>query len=318
MTTEELDERLRSHGDTWRRQDYAPPSLDGMLDVAVHRGRRPWRPLLAVAASVLVVAGVAAIPIIRHAQHRKAPAAVAAPAPLPATIRRNGSTFTRAGAEAWKFPVLDEHDPAVVWIYAEVQGGPSCTFEPIAHVVSETADSVSVEVATFAPDPRPSTPQICHSIKLPPKRLQVTLQAPLGSRQLVDASTGTAQDVLDPAAVPTPQFVPAGYEAAPLMWSGTNSGKFPGVATRAYQAGANTQLEIDVGPSSELGKVGDVVLDRPTVRGHPAIVWQSAHFDDLTCLTWTERATRTFRVCSAGSPAPLDAATLVRVADSLR
>jgi hypothetical protein len=79
MTTDDLDERLRSHGDAWRARDVDAPSLDAMLDVATGRRMR-WQPWLAVAAGVLVVAAVAAIPIARHAQHDNTPAA-ASPTP---------------------------------------------------------------------------------------------------------------------------------------------------------------------------------------------------------------------------------------------
>ncbi|PZS18444.1 MAG: hypothetical protein DLM57_06175 [Pseudonocardiales bacterium] len=311
MTAQDLDDRLRSCGDAWREQDFLVPPLATMLDRATRRrghGRR-W---LAVAATVLVVAAVATIPIVRHAHHGSTPPAVSTPTPLPSTIELNGKTLTRLGTEAWTLPVLDEHDPSVVWIDAEIQGGPSCTLEPVARVESETADAVTVLVATYAGGPLPSD-VACIDIKMPPKRLKVTLQEPLGSRQLIDATTGTPQGVLDPATFPAPQFVPAGYEAQPVGWDP----KFAGVAIRAYRSGPDTSLNIRMGPPSVLGNVGAVVLDRPVVRGHPATVWQDTNFDDLTCLTWSESATRTFQVCSSGSPAPLDAAALVRVADSL-
>jgi hypothetical protein len=314
MTTDDLDERLRSHGDAWRERDTGAPSLDAMLDVATLR-RTHWQPWLAVAAAVLVVAAVAAIPIVRHAQDdNNRPAAVASPTALPSTIVVNGKTLTRFGTEAWYSPILDERDPKVIWIQAEVQGGPSCTFEPVAHVESETADAVAVVVATYAAPPLAST-VACVDIKLPPKRLKVTLQEPLASRRLVDAITTTQQDVLDPATFPAPQFVPPGYEAEPLQWDG----KFDGVAVRTYLHGGNDSLAIKKGSPAAVGHVGPVVLDRPTVRGHPATVWQDTNFEDLTCLTWSESSTVAFQVCSSGSPkAELDGATLVQVADSLQ
>jgi hypothetical protein len=72
-----------------------------------------------------------------------------------------------------------------------------------------------------------------------------------------------------------------------------------------------------MGPPAALGHVGPVILDRPTVRGHPATVWRDTS-KNVTCLTWSESATVAFQVCDRRYPKPvLDAATLVQVANSL-
>ena len=59
------------------------------------------------------------------------------------------------------------------------------------------------------------------------------------------------------------------------------------------------------------------VLDRLTVRGHPAVFRQDGGFDDVRCLVWVESATTGVGVCSHGVHAPLTAAQLATVAEGL-
>jgi hypothetical protein len=81
-----LDELLREHGRQWAQAQSAPPALEEVIANAVApRARPPW---LAVAAAVVAVAGVAAIPIARSVGHTgspRQPAAAATSKPTAAT-----------------------------------------------------------------------------------------------------------------------------------------------------------------------------------------------------------------------------------------
>jgi hypothetical protein len=68
-----------------------------------------------------------------------------------------------------------------------------------------------------------------------------------------------------------------------------------------------------------VGRLGyrPVVVQRTTVHGATATVWNSRGFNDTICLSWAEGATG-FRVCSLGpSTAPLPPAELVKIGEGL-
>ncbi len=86
---------------------------------------------------------------------------------------------------------------------------------------------------------------------------------------------------------------------------------------------SGTQIELYQGrpdrvPGSDDPVPPAVVLDRAVVRGSPAVVTQTAGFDDLTCLQWRESPDHEVGLCSRGAPAPLSSGELQAVAASLR
>jgi hypothetical protein len=90
-----LDELLREHSRKWAQAQSAPPALDDAIaNATAPPSRRPW---LAVAAAVVAVAGVAAIPIARsvgHAGSSHRPAAAATSKPTAATETAATTTAT--------------------------------------------------------------------------------------------------------------------------------------------------------------------------------------------------------------------------------
>jgi hypothetical protein len=318
MTNHDVDERLQQHADRWRAKDFAAPPIDPMLEVAV--GRRSRGRWLAVAASLLVVASVAAVPLLRGAADHAKPVTAAQPSPIPSSIVQGGKTLGYVGEEQWSDPVLDESDPRVVWVYASVTGGPVCRVTPVAQVSTETANSVSVVVATYAAEtPTPSSgTQIACTDDLPaPARLKVVLQAPLGSRTLIDAFTDEPRTVLDPATVLKPSYLPDGYTAGPVTWDA----KVAGAAMRTYEGPGGNTFTVTVGPAS-VNKPIQNVIDHVTVRGHPATVSVDSGFAQDILIAWSEDATHAVAVYQMSAYDPshpaLSAAELEQVANSLQ
>jgi hypothetical protein len=92
-----LDDLLREHGRQWAQAQSAPPALDDAIaNATAPPSRRPW---LAVAAAVVAVAGVAAIPIARsvgHAgsSHHQVAAATSKPTAATETAATTATTAT--------------------------------------------------------------------------------------------------------------------------------------------------------------------------------------------------------------------------------
>jgi len=235
---------------------------------------------------------------------------------VPSTVTSDGHRLVRNGTAPWTNATVDPDDPRVVYVFGGV-GAPKasfCTPLPKATVTAQNVGQVTITVSTYVPDgPRPD-PLACTGIGYAAKRLRVELAAPLGTRALVDGSTGQAQPVLDPSTVPTPSWVPGGYQSQPITWD-----QHSGLITHSYVVSPEINLVEEVDPTSApLRGTLMVVQARPKVHGHQGVAWKDRGFPDMLALSWVD-GTKRITLRSYGSPAaPLDVTTLVRIADSIR
>jgi hypothetical protein len=142
------------------------------------------------------------------------------------------------------------------------------------------------------------------------RSLTVTLPEPLQGRRLVDGATGRTMPVVD-TVLRQPSYLPAGYRYLREEVDDAFS-------RRTWRASQGL-LDITQGGAA-VARLGDrpVVVQRTTVHGATATVWNSRGFNDTICLSWAEGATG-FRICSLGSPtAPLPPAELVKIGEGLR
>lgn len=325
MNDHQLDERLTRAGERFRANPTAPPTLESMLEVAM-RPRHRARLWLPVAASVLAVAGIAvAVPLTRSSQNVH-PSSTAA---VPPTIKRDDTTLYYVGDESWKDPVLDESSPNTVYIYAEVQPGGTaswgsyCGVDPVARIVSQTATAVTIAVGRYAAPPTTPSPGArigCTDVKLPPAKLKLVLTQPLHTRSLIDAQDGAARQVLDPATVLKPTYLPAGYTGGQATWNDDPVSGSTGNAVRIY-SGQGSMLTITVGPAP-LPQRAAHIIERTTVRGHPATVSYSPGFEEDILIAWNEdptHAANLYQMSTDNQSHPaLTAQQLLRIADSLR
>lgn len=320
MNDQDLDARLTSAGEEFRRGPAEAPDLDAMLDAAL-QPRHRHRTWLAAAASVVVIAG--AIVGVQMARQSGDPAPTAHPTKPPATIQRDGKTLSYAGDESWQNPVLDESDPKSVYINADVGGGTASwgyycgPTTAIARVTAQTDKAVTVTVAKYATRPPASDQLVCPDIGYGPARLKVTFPQPLGDRSLVDGHRKVAQKVLDPSTVLKPGYLPNGYSGGTASWSTEHAD-----ASQRYYQGPGGTLIITSGPA-ELNKPLATIVEHATVRGHAATVSHVASgFAEDMLVAWNEDSTHAVTVYQMSSyqksrPA-LTAAELIRVANSLR
>jgi hypothetical protein len=276
---------------------------------------------LTIAVTILVVAGIAvAVPLAVSSRHGHS----AQPAAVPSTIHRGGTALRYAGDESWSDPVLDEARSNTVYVWAGQSGGTAkwgsfCQSTPIARVVSQTRATVTVAVATYAqplPKPKPGEGVGCPAVGLGAARLTITLAQPLGTRCLVDAYDGAARQVLDPATVLKPTYLPDGYTGGQATWATQP----PGTAVREYQ-GPGASLTVTVG-SAALNRHDEHIIELTTVRGHPATVSNSTGFEQDILVAWSKDATHAVTVYQTSyyekAHPPLTTDQLVRIANSLR
>lgn len=286
-----------------------------------HRGRTS----LAMAATVAVVTTVGLVfALTRGSGNGRSASNAVGVSP---TITAGGKSLRYAGEEAWQDPVLDETDPDSVYVYASQEGGTAswggyCWAVPVARIVSQTATAVSVAVARYSEAPAQATlgsGLACTDEARGPLRLTVTLSQPLGARSLIDAHDGAARRVLDPATVLKPSHLPDGYTGGQATWEPPDS-RSTGVALRTYE-GSGGSLLITVGPAS-LNRPMARIIERTSVRGHPATVSDDRGFEQDILVAWNEDSTSAVTVygISAYDKAhpSLTAPQLVRIANSLR
>ena len=220
--------------------------------------------------------------------------------------------------------MLDEARPNVVYVRAGQSGGTAkwgsfCQSTPLARIVSQTRATATVAVATYAqplPKPQPGEGVGCPAVGLGAVRLTITLAQPLGTRRLVDAYDGAARQVLDPATVLKPTYLPDGYTGGQATWSAQP----PGAAVREYR-GRGASLIVTVG-SAALNRHDEHSIEHTTVRGHPATVSNYRGFEQDILVAWSEDATHAVTVYQVSdyekAHPPLTADQLVRVANGLR
>jgi hypothetical protein len=142
------------------------------------------------------------------------------PTPFPLTIHRNGKTFNamlHGGIEA---AATDEKDPRLLYVFVVDQSkvkDPNCRgLYPTAGVTRSDAKSVTVDTAVYIERRQVKGPQLCGYEVRGYLRLPVRLDAPLGSRRLLDRLRGNPVQVLDASTIPTPRYVPPGYRLEPV------------------------------------------------------------------------------------------------------
>lgn len=271
----DIDEVLRADARRWQTQVPDPPDFTATLDTAVAggaAGRRSWRLLLSVAATiVLVVAAVALTLRLGHASsHGKQQHG-------PASIVVNGKTIPYAGVVPWAGPISYASDRSVVYVYADNDNihavADVCGVQADrARVVEETSALITIRVLGY------STP-LPHGISCAgpgqaPVPVAVHLKQPLGGRTLVDASTGNPHQVLDAATVPMPHAVPDGFVVHPLYWYDAD-----GFASRLWKTSdppCPCSIILYYGPRRSI----DRNLDAPV--GKPG----TASIGRLTATTW--------------------------------
>jgi hypothetical protein len=183
-------------------------------------------------------------------------------------------------------------------------------------VVAQGPQEVTLAANTYTASG--AGPDVCTSEGRPQGEFRLELREPLGSRRIVQDGRDVhllLTDTLLRAGV-----LPAGYADTPRF---VEDGKSGTVDTRYPGPDPDTLLEISEGPRTQPRTDPDRttsvdVLDRLTVRGHPAVLRQTTGFSDVRCLVWAETATTGVSVCSSGSPdAPLTGAQLATVAEGL-
>ena len=310
-----IEDRLARDAAQTRLADPPAPSLDLLLDRALATAprRRPqlW---LAVAAVVLVVAGVAAFVTVRLTHDTTAPAAGVA-YPKPHTITRNGTTFT-VGETSPIGITRDAAAPDVVDVYVfdrYVAGQPQCSrFSPSVRVLRQTATAVRLVTFDYSTTPIDQQVGCAYSgvgSQAAGTLFRVHLDAPLASRRIVDVRTGRPLALIVKAAAPTPGFVPAGYRQADAQGFDPPQSF---AAERSYRKGS-AMLFLQFTEAADSAPLGSVTGHR-TVHGRPATVSAEG---PIRCLAWSEPTGLGSQVCSQANGGPLPVTVLLRVADSL-
>ena len=266
-------------------------------------------------AAALLVALVLAVSGCQHGGsggHGSASSARVTPAHKPAGA---------LGALDWTAPVL-QPDGSVT-VFADVDATPNyCIIDGLPQLTAdteETGQTVTVTVWALPPAPAAATPHPkrsgpCPTVGHAPVPVSTgPLRQPLGSRALLDASTGHRHPALTASTVATPGYVPAGYSQPVLSWDESS----PDLITRSYQGANGQSLLIERRPLPDQPMYAEQLLAHGTVLGRPARVVQSGNFDDNVCAIWTD-AQHVWWVCSNGQPrAALSPATLLRIGNSL-
>ena len=271
----DIDGVLRDDARRWHTRLPEPPEFAATLAGVVARPpkQRPWKLLLSIAATVvLVVAAVALALRLGHtsshpSQHQ------------PASIVVDGKTIPYAGVVPWAGPISYASDRSVVYVYADNDNiravADVCGVEADrARVVEETSALITIRVLGY------STP-LPHGISCAgpghaPVPVAVHLKQPLGGRTLVDASTSNPHQVLDAATVPMPHALPDGFVVHPLYWYDAD-----GFASRLWKTPdppCPCSIILDYGPRRSI----DRNLAAPV--GKPG----TASIGQLTATTWRD------------------------------
>ena len=218
------------------------------------------------------------------------------PLPTPTTIVRHGVSY-RVAEVAPAAAMVDPARPDEIQLAvfrAENRAYPQCSqLSPSARVVRETADKVFV--VAFAYRKRYTGNLGCSYSRLstaPPLYATLTLhlQAPVGSRLLVDVKSGDVVGVAAGQRPPTPSYVPPGYRQSLVNSFDANNDFF---AVRQFTSG-NQVIEIRLRSATAWKQDGKVVANTD-VAGHNATVTDQS---DERCVTWTDDQNLIREVCS--------------------
>jgi hypothetical protein len=238
--------------------------------------------------------------------------------PSPATTVERGVTYSvqsvRAAAAA-----TDAGDPTAITVFIfkmdEPTNPPCAQLNPTARV--QRQDERSVVVGSFAYRV-PSKGSIrCSYLELengasPYAQVQLHLQAPLGSRALIDENSGELIGIANDQQVPTPGYVPAGYRPTSLTQTFNARSGFVGL--RQYRSNSGGDIEIRLRSATASSESGTVLL-RTSVRAAQAVITQE---DYQRCVWWTDSAHLVREVCSlAPGGTYLSSGVLLRIARGL-
>jgi hypothetical protein len=308
-----IEDRLARDAVQARLTDQPAPSLDLLLDNAIATAprRRPqvW---LAVAAALVVAAGVAAFVTVRLNRDSTEPTA-GITLPTPHSIVRDGTRFT-VGESSPIGLVGDPSDPRVLDVYlldVYDQHDPNCSrISPSARLVDESASSVRLVVFDYATAPIEQQADCAYAGSQSTARLiRVRLREPLGSRSVLDVRTGKPLAVLSRGQAPAPSYVPAGYRSTDVQ---NFNPPHNFAALRSYSNG-KAIFYLEFTEASAVGPLGSIT-GHVTVHGMPGLVTERS---PLRCLMWADQNGLESQVCSYGKSGALPVAELLRIADSL-
>ncbi len=306
-----VDELLERDGERWRSA-FSPPPLAGMLAVATtsprHRTRWVW-PL--VAAVVLLVIPLATVLAVQHRPHRS---------PAPSASHSAGLL----GTVDWSDAVL-QADGRTITIAVDINRTPNFCLDyglPTTRaVVSETATTVSITAQVFRPSHPSPTPSVppgsvlgCSAVGHQALPLDVQLRQPLGSRTLIDTTTGSHHPVLRASTLAKPSYLPSGYVRQSVQWHEETPHS---QVLQDYTGPAGTFLVVrHYGFNAEQYKP---VLATGTVLGYPAKVIGNSSRPSERCVLWNDPE-YFWSLCSMPNlgSTPLDAAELLRIGNSMR
>ena len=293
------------------------------------RSRDRRRTAGAVAASALAVAGIAALPSLTASPERRTSqlaAEAVADGENPQALTIEGVDATRVGSVPITGAYTDPQDPAALYVYAgQVKPLGFCGIYAVVRVAEQDARTVVLDADRYEPAQQAPDDLAC-TLELPAaKQHRLDLGVPLDGRRLVD-SDGNELEVLDTGDLLVPTALPDGYRLPGKLTVGYGGPGLTGSDVTLHTfAGpdAKTQIEVYQGtPATLPGEMPKppsvIVVDRPSVRGHEGVVTETARLQDLTCLRWEETDDLAVSVCSRGNPAPLGAAELVAVAESMK
>jgi hypothetical protein len=274
-------------------------------------------------------AGVAAVPALVSRPDRlpsDLAAAATADGANPQTLTVDGVPAARTGSARISGAYTDPQDPTGLFVYAGTSARPGhCNDYAAVRVAAQDAEAVTLDADRYKPVDTPPANAACSLGGVPPYQHRLDLGVPLDGRRVVDAE-GNDLRVLDTGALLVPTVLPDGYRLPGQLTVGYGGTDDAGneVAVHTFPGpDRETQIEVYQGvadkvPGRDEPVSPSVVVDRPTVRGHSAVVTRTAGLQDLTCLRWRESAQYAVTVCSRGNPAPLGSAELRAAADSMR
>ena len=238
---------------------------------------------------------------------------------LPAELTIKGKTVHREGAATIVSVQAANRSATALLVLAGNDNPPApnpCYSWTDVRVIGQDDRTVTLAATTYV-DRTGGSDVICTAEGRGVGRFPVQLAAPLGTRQVVQDGRVLAVLLTDTRLHAT--ALPEGYSGPPTV----SDDKPPGLTRTTYSGpDQDTFLEVDEGPVGQAptdpARSAMVrVLDRLTVRGHPAVFRQDGGFDDVRCLVWAESASTGVAVCSLGAPAPLSAGQLAVVAEGL-
>jgi hypothetical protein len=278
------------------------------------------RHVAGAAVALLALAGTAgcgSASDVGAGEKRSAAQSAQATSALPPTYERDGTTLYLHGSDTLEAAFVDDPAAPVLRVAAGMdttfsRGVTDCAPLSVAAVEGETDTAVTVVVGRYGPSAQVADPLVCNDIGGAPFQLEVELSRPLGTRSVLDATSG-AVPVHTSDQLPPPAIVPLGYTGGQLQ------ADEDGTLARTWGTQDDQRLLLSRRPAGTVSDRQEVLLTT-TVHGQPAVATKDNGFADLLCLRWDDAGTPSTGVwlCSSGSPAaPLSAEELLEVAESM-